>query len=51
MEFIESTMVKYAYLIILKINLKQKAVEFDVGSASYFLQDKDPKFTAAIVKL
>lgn len=51
MEFIESTMDKYAYLNILKRNLKQSAEELGLGSDYYFQQDNDPKHTAHILKL
>ena len=51
MQFIEPTIVKYAYFNILKINLKQRAEEFGLGRDSYFLPDNDPKHTAGIVLL
>lgn len=50
LEFIEATMNKYAYLNILKRNLKQSAKEFDLGREYYFQQDNDPKHTANIIK-
>ncbi len=46
----EFTMVKYAYLNFLKINMKQRAVEFGLESDSYFLKDINPKHTEDIVK-
>uniref|UniRef100_A0A0K8VUT2 Transposable element Tcb1 transposase n=1 Tax=Bactrocera latifrons TaxID=174628 RepID=A0A0K8VUT2_BACLA len=51
MEFIESTTDKYAYLSILKRNLKQSVEELGLGSDYYFQHDNDPKYTADVVKL
>ena len=42
---------KYAYLNILRRNLKQSAEELGLGSGYYFQQDNDPKHTAHILKL
>ena len=51
LEFIESTMDKYAYLNILKANLKRSAEKLGLENDYYFQQDNDPKHTADIVKL
>lgn len=51
MEFIESTMDKYAYLNILKTNLKKSVNRLQLDSEFWFQQDSDPKHTAEIVRL
>lgn len=51
LEFIETIMDKYAYLNVLKRNLKQSVDELGLGREYYFQQDNNPKHTADIVKL
>lgn len=51
LEFIETTMDKYAYLNILKANLKRSGEKLGLNNDYYFQQDNEPKHTADIVKL
>lgn len=49
--FIESTMDQFAYLNILKTNMKQSVRQLGLGDDFWFQHDNDPKHTANNVKL
>ncbi|CAK9796254.1 Transposable element Tc1 transposase [Anthophora quadrimaculata] len=50
LHFIEGIMDKYAYLNILKLNLKQSAEKFGIADYYHFQQDNDPKHKSYLIK-
>ncbi|GFX69375.1 transposable element Tcb2 transposase [Trichonephila clavipes] len=51
LEYIESIMIKYDYLDVLKKNLKKCATKLGLRSSFRFPHENDPKHTAEIMKL